>query len=628
MNPDADGLDARFSIPNPTPAPTPTPTLNANLRGPISQTFSYARVKEVVTQASEHNNQTQASIYIQNSNFISKKYTAVVTMRIDRYASSITENHIHLSADAKQLLLDEEYLTFFMTCGPNYIRSVHRAQEVTAIFAFEAFERHAAVEFVKALKLYINGFSVHSNRKSTATTTTDDAEQQEQEQQEQQHRPFKIPRDVEEADYMHILDTLSIEMLGYGLGLNSRGNQALIATSLDEFNQVMRFAHESMINFSTNSNQKHYTRNGKLISTTTEYGMIQEMQVAPWVDNAEFLNFAKVDPNYIQMPQPHWYVEDSITVDGQPKCRRSHMIIDSYGKCCEDQDMVHFNATEKNNTTTKKTKCEPMKHVSTAILAKNVQINAEFVSRLGAASQRKIKSLSTLGRCVTTLRSYPERFDYFYLNNNADKVEYNQQTELFLTTKMMKAALDPTGDLGILTMVGMENDEYFEMFYQPCIAALNGMNQGLDKNTDPKYFMAQPWYEHPECNKPSCLGHNMAWDRVSGNDCVEGILGRQSVMSPIPSHHDPHCAISMNATSGAEICKHKPDTDTIRMLDQCRRSLSQQMKDRNEFNLSDKALSLSYLIDQFCMPQLAMDVEPANDEDMDTIENVLETCSK
>ena len=553
-----------------------------------------------------------------NANLLSKKYTAAVTMKVDRYASSITENDIHLTNDAVQLLLREEYLNFFMACGPNYVRSLHRAQEVTAIFAFEAIERDAAVAFVKALKSYVNGVSTANNNIKQKHHTL-----HEHDKHDHPHQPeFKLPND-DEGDFTHILNTLSIEISAYGLGLNKNGKEALVATSLDEFNQVMKFALDSMINFP--SNKEKINRNGILISTL-ELGVIHEMEVAPWVDNAEFLNYARVDPEYIKMPVKHWAIEESRIVNGHRKCSRSYLTIDSYDKCCQEQDLDFFYAKDENGDVVQKRRCANMKYLSPAVLSKNIQMNAEFVTRLGAAAQHKIKSLSNLGQCVNTLRSFPERFDYHFLRN-ADAAVYNHKTELRYTTKVIKAALDPTGDLGILTMLGIENDEYFEMFYQPCMAALQGMNLGLDKNIDAKYFMAQPWYEHPECNRPSCLGTNMAWDRVNGNDCVEGILGRKNTRNPIPSQNDSFCATTMNVTSGTEMCRHSPDSDTIRQMDNCRRLLS-QMKDGGDL-LTTNPVPLSYFLDQFCMPQLAMDVQPASSlEDMDTIDSTWATCSQ
>ena len=57
-------------------------------------------------------------------------------MRIERYYSSVREELSSLSDDALTLLDRQDYIGFFKSCGPNYIRSIRRAQEITAIFEF------------------------------------------------------------------------------------------------------------------------------------------------------------------------------------------------------------------------------------------------------------------------------------------------------------------------------------------------------------------------------------------------------------------------------------------------------------------------------------------------------------
>jgi len=69
------------------------------------------------------------------------------TMRIERYYSSIREELSSLTDDALTLLDRQDYIGFFKGCGPNYIRSIRRAQEITAIFEFEETRSERASEF-------------------------------------------------------------------------------------------------------------------------------------------------------------------------------------------------------------------------------------------------------------------------------------------------------------------------------------------------------------------------------------------------------------------------------------------------------------------------------------------------
>lgn len=61
----------------------------------------------------------------------------VATMRIERYYASVREEVSPLLDEAVLLLERQDYVGFFKACGPNYIRGIRRAQEVTAIFSFQ-----------------------------------------------------------------------------------------------------------------------------------------------------------------------------------------------------------------------------------------------------------------------------------------------------------------------------------------------------------------------------------------------------------------------------------------------------------------------------------------------------------
>merc|ERR1711957_11126 len=70
-------------------------------------------------------------------------------------------------------------------------------------------------------------------------------------------------------------------------------------------------------------------------------------------------------------------------------------------------------------------------------------------------------------------------------------------------------------------MGGEELDEFVEMYYQPCIAALFGSNVGTSADVEPQYFLSYGWLTHTECTHLSCLADNMRWDRNAGGSHVE-----------------------------------------------------------------------------------------------------------
>ena len=59
-------------------------------------------------------------------------------MRIERYYSSVREEISALTNDAKTILSRQDYVGFFKSCGPTYIRGIRRAQEVTALFIYKS----------------------------------------------------------------------------------------------------------------------------------------------------------------------------------------------------------------------------------------------------------------------------------------------------------------------------------------------------------------------------------------------------------------------------------------------------------------------------------------------------------
>eukprot|EP01083_Nonionella_stella_P289170 984120_1 len=128
--------------------------------------------------------------------------------------------------------------------GPNYVRSIRRAQEVTAMFTFESTDQEVITNMKAAIKAtaYGNRFSSNTNIDSSMKIDTS-------------------------------MSTLQIQIFGYGLGLDKDGSETLVATvslkllffylfppshkfpnffhfistqSLEQYNAAMSFAFTSM----------------------------------------------------------------------------------------------------------------------------------------------------------------------------------------------------------------------------------------------------------------------------------------------------------------------------------------------------------------------------------------------
>ena len=163
------------------------------------------------------------------------------SMKIQRYYSSVREELSPLSEDALTLLDSQDYIGFFKSCGPNYVRSIRRAQELTAIFKFSASSTSVATEFAASIKGEGAGRSI-----STKVSGN--------------------------SKFSSAKSSLKIIILGFGLGLNNEGSSTLVSTSLEEYNEVMKFG---FISF-TQSEDSH------------NIGMVYGIEIVPWVDNTTF----------------------------------------------------------------------------------------------------------------------------------------------------------------------------------------------------------------------------------------------------------------------------------------------------------------------------------------------------
>lgn len=569
------------------------------LSGKISKSFGYKKIKAVLASNKKYENKVTGK----------KKYSVAVTMRIERNFASLYEtsnsdnegssNSAFVSIDphAVEMIESGEFINFFMACGPSYVRSIHRAQEITAILSFEATERSEAQSFSDALRLFALG-----NRGA--------------------HQPSSLPSaasGIRTFDFItfdamdpnfddnDIKSSLSIEILGFGLGLNSNSKETLVATSLDDFNRVMKFGFDSMAKSNSTQDTNDHAGIGH------DIGMISEIEIAPWVDSAEFLRIIDVESDTIMISTPRALVENSAQ-DGT--CSADYLLADNYGKCCEIQEIV-------NVTSTGEIRCESKQAASPIIMKENLAINAEFVSMLGASAREKLRSISTLGQCAQQLRVFPKHYDYTFLQSSSN-AGYDDSLEMSYTVKELKAALDPNADLSILSMVADEIDEYFEMFYYPCLSALYGVRLGKDEAADSSYFMVQPWYNLEECKNPTCFDPSMAWDRKNGGGCVEGILARTDDSAPIPDKRDRFCSMQLDANSGRESCKYDyvTNANTFVQMDQCRMDLPQVKDGRGR----PTPVSMSYLMENFCMPRLVIDEDPADDEKMAEVDLTWDKC--
>jgi len=458
--------------------------VEAALTGKVSATFAYWKVKEELTIGAKTSGKS-----------ITPTRMIVATMRIERYYSSIREELSPMSESALTLLDTQDYVGFFESCGPNYVRSIRRAQELTAIFKFTSASGDLANAFALDLKAQSNGHT--DNVESFALSTK----------------------------YSSITSNLEIITLGYGLGLNKEGLSTLVSATLDEYNDVMRFAFKS------------FTQN----DDADNIGMIYAIEVVPWVDNTVFQVASKILDEEVEIPLSRSLIpratndgtvegwdNSDVFIRGQFQCEESYYEMDKFGFCCERTSLYNpvlqiyeYDDETKLGLDTELV-CNPVRKLDKSVLKNNMSTNGEFAARLDTIVRAMLNHLFTLEKCITSANVFDDKYDYHLLKAQ-DSVKYDASVEDSFTVKDLKMALDPLGDYGLLKQVGQEIDEFVEMYYQPCIASLFGSDIGSSPDVEPQYFMAYGWLTHTACMKLSCLAENMRWDRKNGG-CVPSVI--------------------------------------------------------------------------------------------------------
>lgn len=543
------------------------------MSGKLGVGVSYASVTVEVSASAATSSKVQT-----------KTHNIVATMQIMRYYSSVREEISPLTPNSWDLLERQDYVGFFKACGPNYVRSIRRAQEVSAVFKFESSNRETATQFGMALKVShpVLGSAEAKMSKSNK--------------------------------FKSVNSSLTIKILGFGMGLNQEGSGALVATTLQEFNQVMKFSFRSM----TQNEDSH------------NIGMVYGMEVVPWVNNLAFQAAAQITDEIIIIPLPRrmiplaYHKSDTATypvfIESQRddfRCKSTEFRIDKYGLCCEPeqlydpiQDIYPEPLTDADLTICV---CKPEQNLDKTLVKENMSNNGEFVARIDAAMRYKMNQLSYVEKCISAVHGIPTEF-HFYRLKSLDLVYSFDFIDIPVSVMHLKMAIDPLGDYGMIAQLGREMDEWVEMFLEPCFAALFGSNIGSTPDVDFSYFMAYPWYNHPECMKLTCVAPNMRWDRSRGG-CVPSFI--TGIGAPGYADGDEYCAKSLDdeyEDDAEEVCTY--NTTTLSSF---------HTRVQNCWNSTNALTGIDYLIKNYCNPQLTGD--RLSDEDKTYLEgNITASC--
>lgn len=527
-----------------------------SLSGKISASFSYPFVSGSLTASASSTSKVETSTH-----------TISATMKIERYYSSVREEVSPLANDAFTLLERQDYVGFFKACGPNYVRSLRRAQEVTALFQFTTTSSSTAREFSMGLQVStpVGGGGAEFSAKSKFSSAS---------------------------------SSLTISIVGFGLGLNQEGSETMVATNLEEYQGVMRYCFKSM----TVNEDAH------------NIGMVYGMEVVPWVNNLAFQVAAKVAEENVLIPMPRSLIQrafkkaDHTNFDWTSSSKKDDFrckdkllfVIDKYGFCCEKiqlydpQEKVYRKDSETQLT---RDVCKPVYNLDKALVKDNMANNGEFVARLDNSMRYKLAQLGSLEKCITAIKAVPLAYHDNILKPN-DSVRYDKEVDTKYSVKELSVAVDPLSDYGMMMQMGRELDEWIEMYYSRCLGALYGMNIGTTPDPDASLFMAYPWHTYSECMMLSCVINNMRWDREFGTGCVpSAITGSIATAYSKDATKNTKCAMDGTKFGATEVCKY----DSVK--------LEKYMSFVNDCWKATigETVGIDYLINHFCNPQLTAD---------------------
>jgi hypothetical protein len=196
-----------------------------------------------------------------------------------------------------------------------------------------------------------------------------------------------------------------------------------------------------------------------------------------------------------------------------------------------------------------------------------------------------------LESCVSATNMISAKWDGYYVKAQGS-VKYDKQYETHTTLAMLKAAVNPYLDYSFVHHMGRELDEWMDMYYQPCVAALFGKNIGVSSDVEAAFFMAYPWHTHAECTYLNCLSDSMRWNREAGG-CVNSLIAGTGTHFVDYTGTSTKCSYDPEQDEATEACKY-PETVL--------QKYSSEAVTECWSNVLPADTRIDYLIEHFCLP--------------------------
>jgi len=368
----------------------------------MKESVSWAFIKGTISKSVSSNKE-------QEKHFVSTR------MATERYYSSIDEKTATLMPDALALIQRGDLIGFFQACGSGYIRSIRRTAELAAVFEYSS----SSATLAKEMAAELTGASASSN------STGSDSKKK-------------------------------ITIKGFGLGLNTKGSDTLVAKTLDEYHAAVKYAFRSMQDPSV--------------------GMVHGVEVLSWMNNLQFQNAVKFQrTEEIEWVLPKNEAGDDIV--GANKIRSvvqgrqiAAAVVSSDGVITSPAvyDSVYVEAIEVKAIT---------------------MINAEFITGLEAYYRNEMYTVTKFIACkgkVKALMALGQ--SHFYLQDHTTMV-LTESTRADAWT--VKEASDIMSNAAHLNKRMQSLKNFVKYFYGTCSSLIS---QHSDDGSMTKY-----WWDIPEC---------------------------------------------------------------------------------------------------------------------------------
>jgi len=382
-------------------------SFNLAMSGKIKTSFGFFWARKTI----------EASFDLQSkSKRTEKTHSIIATMRTERYYSSVDETNSFLSNDAEDLLNNNEYISFMQACGPNYIRSVRRAAEITAIFTYTSTEKQSNTKFSNDIKGAVSGFMGAGGSSGSFSSDT-------------------------EINRNSLSTKLDIKLRAYGLGLNLEGANSMVVQTMDEYKAVMDFAFKSM--------------------QQRDVGMVHGLEIVAWVDNPSFQVQARLSDTLQECE-----TDEEESVNGNSSNGSGNATNGSTGNTLDGSTPVDENTSDPLQ--------DDCKTIPTEIKKVNLISNGEHLATLNSVMRARMDMMYNAQSCRSMLYAFPydqvgsellDQRNTLFIGKSGAKV----------TVRDLRNKLDDK----VMMKLQESTLNFVDKFYEPCVTELSKEFGGL-----------------------------------------------------------------------------------------------------------------------------------------------------